>query len=92
MKLTKEDLKTKVSGFDISPELQIELLEDIEDSMEVIEPADTSEIEAAFEELKTKYEDLLNRYKERFLEKVTEEEPAEEEEVKESEVIDVREI
>ena len=92
MKLSKDDLKTKISGFDISPELQIELLEDIEDSMEIIEPADTSEIEAAFNELQAKYDDLLNRYKERFLEKVTEEEPAEDEEVSEAEVIDVREI
>lgn len=97
MKLTKDDLKQKVSSLEIAPELQIELLEDIEDSMDVAVEEDASvkeEAEAAFNELQTKYNELLERYKERFLTKVEEEEaeeaPAEEPE--EKEVVDVKEL
>ena len=87
-KLTKEEFITKynekLAGND---EVLIELMEDITDSID----SDISELE----DMKKKYDDLLNRYKERFMspeevvEEVKEEETAV---VDEEEVIDVKEI
>lgn len=97
-KLSKEELIQKISEKIEDSELQVELMEDISDSFEVGEAVDTSELDA----LKVKYEELLEKYKSRFLgaeevveaiEEVKEEAPAEEvEEIKEEEVIDVNEI
>lgn len=97
-KLSKEELIQKISEKVTDEELQIELMEDISDSFEVGEAVDTSELDA----LKVKYEELLKKYKDRFLgaeevveaiEEVKEEAPvSEEEEIKEEEVIDVNEI
>ena len=87
-KLTKEEFITKynekLAGND---EVLVELMEDITDSID----SDISELE----DMKKKYDDLLNRYKERFMspeevvEEVKEEETAV---VDEEEVIDVKEI
>lgn len=63
MKLSKEELKAKVDTLPLSDEEKISLLEDIEDSMEVQESADTS----AIDELQAKYDELLQKYKDRFL-------------------------
>ena len=63
MKLSKEELKTKVDTLPLSDEEKISLLEDIEDSMEVQESVDTS----AIDELQAKYDELLQKYKDRFL-------------------------
>lgn len=97
-KLSKEELIQKISEKIEDSELQVELMEDISDSFEVGEAVDTSELDA----LKVKYEELLEKYKSRFLgaeevveaiEEVKEEAPADEvEEIKEEEVIDVNEI
>lgn len=90
MKLSKEELIEKVNGLGIDDESKIALLEDITDSMEIVEP-DNSELE----EIKTKYEELKEKYKERFLkgsEETNDEEKEDEEELKEEEVIDVKEI
>lgn len=90
MKLSKEELISKINELPIDDEIKITLLEDISDSMEV---SDTSEIESKYEELKTKY-------KERFLKGTEEteevkEDESEDEELKEEdeeEIIDVKEI
>lgn len=90
MKLSKEELISKINELPIDDEIKITLLEDISDSMEV---SDTSEIEAKYEELKTKY-------KERFLKGTEEteevkEDESEDEELKEEdeeEIIDINEI
>ena len=90
MKLSKEDLKKKVSELITDNDIAIELLEDIEDSMEVAE-VDTTQID----ELQAKLNDLQQKYKERFLttEEVKEEkEDSKDDELKEEEVIDVKEI
>lgn len=88
-KLSKEELIAKINEkLSDNSELAIELMEDITDSWEI--EANESE------EYKAKYEELLNRYKERFLsgteetkeeikDEVVEEEPKEE-------VIDVEDI
>ena len=91
MKLSKEELSAKVNDLGIDDELKISLMEDIADS---IEPKDTTELD----ELKSKYEEIKTKYKERFLKGGETEEKKEEsknddtEELKEQEIIDVKEI
>ena len=93
MKLSKEELKQKISdSITDNDDLVIELLEDIEDSMEENSIQDNSELE----DLKGKYDELKRKYKERFLsgkEKDPEDEKDENEEgFEEKELIDVIEI
>lgn len=87
-KLTKDEFIKKYNEkLADNNELAVELMEDITDSIE----SDITELE----EMKKKYDDLLNRYKERFMssEEVVEEVKEETtEEVDEEEVIDVKEI
>ena len=93
-KLTKEELIKKVSEKVTDAEVQVELMEDITDSFGDV--VDNSELE----ELKVKYDELMNKYRDRFLEvkEVKEEieeaqkEDSEEDEVREEEVIDIQEI
>lgn len=92
MKLSKEELKQKVNELVTDNEIAIQLLEDIEDSMEVGE-VDTSKID----ELQAKFDDLQEKYKQRFLkgdDKKDAEDKKEEvdEELEEKEVIDIKEI
>ncbi len=91
MKLSKEDLKAKVNELVTDNDIAIQLLEDIEDSMEVGE-VDTAKID----ELQAKLDDLQEKYKQRFLKgddkKDAEEKDEVDEELKEEEVIDVKEI
>lgn len=92
MKLSKEELKQKVNELVTDNEISIQLLEDIEDSMEVGE-VDTTKID----ELQAKFDDLQEKYKQRFLkgdDKKDAENKKEEvdEELEEKEVIDIKEI
>lgn len=92
MKLSKEELKQKVNELVTDNDIAIQLLEDIEDSMEVGE-VDTTKID----ELQAKFEDLQEKYKQRFLkgdDKKDAEDKKEEvdEELEEKEVIDIKEI
>lgn len=93
MKLSKEELKAKVNELVTDNEIAIQLLEDIEDSMEVGE-VDTSKID----ELQAKLDDLQEKYKQRFLKGDDKKEDAEEkkedvdEELEEKKVIDIKEI
>lgn len=63
MKLSKEELISKINSLEIDDNVKIELMEDVTDSMEVAPEVDNSELE----EIKTKYEELKTKYKERFL-------------------------
>lgn len=87
MKLSKDELKEKIDTYeDIPEETKISLLEDIEDSVDVIQVPEVNEYEE-------KYNKLLEQYKARFFEKV--EEPPKEnivEEQKEKIYWDVKEI
>ena len=94
-KLTKEELIKKVSEKVTDAEVQVELMEDITDSFGDV--VDNSELE----ELKVKYDELMNKYRDRFLEvkevkeeieQAQEENSEEVDEVKEEEVIDIQEI
>ena len=91
MKLSKEELKQKVNELVTDNDIAIQLLEDIEDSMEVGE-VDTSKID----ELQTKLDDLQEKYKQRFLKgddkKEDEDKKEVDEELEEKEVIDIKEI
>lgn len=93
MKLSKEELKAKVNELVTDNDIAIQLLEDIEDSMEVGK-VDTSKID----ELQAKLDDLQEKYKQRFLKGDDKKEDAEEkkedvdEELEEKEVIDIKEI
>lgn len=97
MKLSKQELKQRISdAITDNDDLVISLLEDVEDSM--VENSETVMDETKMkelEELKWKYDDLKAKYKERFLkgDNVEDEDAKEDdEELKEEEVIDVKEI
>ena len=91
MKLSKDELISKINGLEIDDEVKISLLEDVTDSMEVAPEVDNTEIE----KLKAENEELKTKYKERFLkgdDKEGKEEKEDDEEMKEEEVVDVKEI
>ena len=96
MKLSKEDLKKKITEVVGDEDTQISLLEDIEDSF--VEPDEVDTVEkTTYDELETKYKDLQEKYKQRFLKgddkKEAEEKKDEvDEELEEKEVIDIKEI
>lgn len=94
-KLSKDELIQKISEKVLDEDVQIELMEDITDSMEV-ENIDTSdEDKTRIEELETEVKELKQKYKERFLkgsEKEDKETEDEDVELKEKEVIDIKEI
>ena len=92
MKKSKEELKQTIVDTVADEEVQIALLEDIEDSFVEQEVDNT-----AIEELQAKYDDLKQRYKDRFLkgeEKETEEteETEEKEELEEVEELEKEDI
>lgn len=95
MKLSKQELKQRISdSITDNDDLVISLLEDIEDSvLETNENVLDETVRKEAEELKWKYENLKEKYKERFLKgdnKKDEEEK--EDEMEEKEVVDVKEI
>jgi hypothetical protein len=91
MKLSKDELKQKVNELVTDNDIAIQLLEDIEDSMEVGE-VDTARID----ELQAKLDDLQEKYKQRFLKgddkKEAEDKKEVDEELEEKEVVDIKEI
>lgn len=95
MKLSKEELKQKVNEIISDDNVKISLLEDIEDSVEIPTEIDESEKveKSAYDDLEVKYSELMEKYKDRFL-KGDESEVKEDDikELKEQEVIDVKEI
>jgi aspartate carbamoyltransferase regulatory subunit len=91
-KLTKEELISKINDADISEEFKISLMEDISDSFDANDEEVVTKEE--FEGITSKYEELLTKYKERFLDSKEEvkEEVKEDNGYEEKEVIDVKEI
>ena len=97
-KLTKDELKSKIDEKIEDADLKIELLEDIEDSVEFddVERVEKSELD----DLQAKYDELYDKYKSRFLEVKEAKEVIDDikedidsdNEVKEEEIIDVQEI
>lgn len=95
-RLSKEELIKKVSEKVMDEDVQIELMEDITDSMEIENIDTSSEDKTRIEELETQVKELKQKYKDRFLkgsdEKEDEEKEDEDVELKEKEVIDIKEI
>lgn len=90
MKLNKEELKQKINDLAIDDDVKITLLEDVEDSFETTE--DNSEELTA---LQTKYEELKEKYKSRFLtgkEEDKKEDDKKEEELEEQEIVEESDI
>ena len=96
MKLNKEELKKKIDEKIIDEDLKIELLEDIEDSIDVSEDETEKVEKTAYDEVVAERDEIKRKYKERFLkgEEIKEDKKDDEddEELKEEEVIDVKEI
>lgn len=94
MKLSKEELKRKIDEKIADDDLKIELLEDIEDSIDVSD--DTEKVDkTAYDEVVAERDEIKRKYKERFLKGNDDEEKDEkedDEELEEEEVIDVKEI
>ena len=93
MKLSKEELKKKIDEKIADDDLKIELLEDIEDSIDISD--DTEKVDkTAYDEVVTERDEIKRKYKERFLKGNDEEkeEKEDDEELEEEEVIDVKEI
>lgn len=93
MKLSKEELKKKIDEKIGDEDLKIELLEDIEDSVEIKDETEETYSKEDYESLKAEVEELKKKYKERFLSSEEKEEEKEPEEgLENKEVIDVKEI
>lgn len=91
MKKSKEELKQTIVDMVQDEDVQIALLEDIEDSFDVPQETDTTELD----DLKAKYDDLKTKYKERFLKGSDETEDKKEDEIdepKEEEKVDKKDI
>ena len=74
-------------------DLKIELLEDIEDSTDVSENETEKVDKTAYDEVVAERDEIKRKYKERFLKgKEVKEDTEDDEELKEEEVIDVKEI
>lgn len=91
MKLSKEELKKKIDEKISDDDLKIELLEDIEDTIDVSEDETEKVEKTAYDEVVAERDEIKRKYKERFL-KGDETEVEDSEELKEEEVIDVKEI
>lgn len=98
-KLSKEELKNKINEFDVSDDIKIAMLEDIEDSMDIVDTTELDNAKADLEKALADLEEMKTKYKERFLSKEEVEEIAKDEEAEveeetesEPEVIDVNDI
>ena len=94
MKLSKDELKAKIDEKISDEDLKIELLEDVEDSIEV-EDREEKVSKEEYEKVVAERDEIKKKYKERFLGKEDEKEDEKEEDeegLSEEEVIDVKEI
>lgn len=94
-KITKDELKTKISSLVENTEVAVELLEDVEDSFEVEDKTALEEANQKLAESETKYNELLTKYKNRFtdsVEEVKEEVKEEPTGLQEENIIDVKEV
>lgn len=91
MKLSKEELKQKINDLAVDDDVKITLLEDVEDSFETTED-NSEELKA----LQTKYEELKEKYKSRFLtgkeDDKKEEDDKKDKELEEQEIIEEKDI
>lgn len=95
-KISKDELKKKVGELVTDNDIAIQLLEDIEDSMEVgeVNTEVIDKLQAKLDETSSKLIDLQEKYKERFLkgEEVEDNKEDIDKGLEEKEIIDVKVI
>lgn len=92
-KYSAEELSSRINDLDLDDDVKISLMEDITDSLSSDESEELAGLKAEIEKAHTDYEDLKEKYKARFLKAVeSDEEEKTEEDLKEKEVIDVKEL
>lgn len=92
MKLSKDELIAKINEKVMDEDVKIELMEDVTDSVET-EGSTNEEDKQRIEELETKYKDLQEKYKERFLNSNTKEDEEEKiDDEEKEETVDIKEI
>lgn len=92
-KLSKEELSKRINDLEIDDDLKISLMEDIADSI-TDESEEIGKLQEDVTRLTNENADLRERYKSRFFETSDYESPEEKvkDEVKDEEVIDIKEI
>lgn len=90
-KFTKEELASRINDLEIADDVKLSLMEDVSDS--IIDEAEAIKEVSDKLEAKTKeYDDLLAKYKERFMTSDKEVDEEQDLEVDDEEVIDVKEL
>lgn len=94
MKLSKDELKAKIDEKITDEDLKIELLEDVEDSIDIVEDEVEKVLKEDYDKILNELADLKEKYKARFLSKddIVEEKVEDVLEEKDEEIIDVKEI
>lgn len=92
MKLSKDDLKKKISETIEDNDKAISILEDIEDSMEIPDTSELDDLKQKYEEQTEKFEELKEKYKSRFLGENNKVEDKKVDELEEEKIIDIRDI
>lgn len=92
-RLSKEALINRINDLPIEDEMKISLMEDVTDSVdgEVITAEEKVKIDG-YDDIKFKYEELVKKYKDRFVSSETETIIEEPKTVEEKEFIDIKEI
>lgn len=90
-KFTKEELASRINDLEIADDVKLSLMEDVSDS--IIDEAEAIKEVSDKLEAKTKeYDDLLAKYKERFMTSDKEVDEEQDLDVDDEEVIDVKEL
>ena len=93
MKLSKDELKKKIDEKISDEDLKIELLEDVEDSLEDVADEVEKVLKEDYDKIVSELTDLKEKYKSRFLSKdEIVEEKEDEDGLEDKEEIDVKEI
>lgn len=93
-KYSAEELSGRVNELDLDEDVKISLMEDITDSISDKESEELTTLKEELDKTKEEYDALKEKYKSRFLQavEVKEEEKKEDEDLEEKEIIDIKEI
>ena len=90
-KFTKEELASRINDLEIADDVKLSLMEDVSDSI-IDEAEAVKEISDKLEAKTKEYDDLLAKYKERFMTSDKEVDEEQDLDVDTEEVIDVKEL
>ena len=90
-KFTKEELASRINDLEIADDVKLSLMEDVSDSI-IDEAEAVKEISDKLEAKTKEYDDLLAKYKERFMTSDKEVDEEQDLDVESEEVIDVKEL